>query len=122
MYHEVGDEAFRPVNKRGDFIPQRDPLTDVYRPVARALNYRSEPFGVDNMEAQHEYFGFEDEGLAYSAIPSGIPRPRCPGAISAIPPSSGSFMAVPKFSIPTIRMAVPFGGRAAREPSTRCRC
>jgi len=47
MYHEVGDEAFRPVNKHGDFIPQRDPLTDVYRPVARALNYRSEPFGVE---------------------------------------------------------------------------
>jgi manganese oxidase len=61
FYHEVGDEAFRPVNKRGDFIPQRDPLTDVYRPVARAINYRSEPFGVDNMETQHEYFGFEDE-------------------------------------------------------------
>jgi hypothetical protein len=32
-YHEVGDEAFRPVNKKGDFIPQRDPLTDAYRPV-----------------------------------------------------------------------------------------
>ena len=23
-YHEVGDEAFRPVNKKGDFLPQRD--------------------------------------------------------------------------------------------------
>ena len=28
IYHEVGDEAFRPVNKHGDFLPQRDPLTD----------------------------------------------------------------------------------------------
>ncbi|MEP6601152.1 MAG: multicopper oxidase domain-containing protein, partial [Nitrospirota bacterium] len=28
IYHEVGDEAFRPVNKKGDFLPQRDPLTD----------------------------------------------------------------------------------------------
>ena len=37
------------MNKKGDFIPQRDPLTDVYRPVARALNYRSEPFGIDEM-------------------------------------------------------------------------
>jgi hypothetical protein len=32
IYHEVGDEAFRPVNRHGDFLPQRDPLTDVYRP------------------------------------------------------------------------------------------
>lgn len=79
IYHEVGDEAFRPVNKKGDFIPQRDPVTDVYRPVARALNYRSEPFGVDNMQTQHEYFGFEDESMAYSAYTFGdaattIPR------------------------------------------------
>ncbi|MEO6202657.1 MAG: hypothetical protein ABIP82_05490, partial [Nitrospirales bacterium] len=34
IYHEVGDEAFRPVNKHGDFLPQRDPLTDAYRPGA----------------------------------------------------------------------------------------
>ncbi|TKB87238.1 MAG: hypothetical protein E8D43_05145, partial [Nitrospira sp.] len=73
FYHEVGDEAFRPLNKKGDFIPQRDPLTDVYRPVARALNYRSEPFGVDNMQTQHEYFGFEDESMAYSAYTFGDP-------------------------------------------------
>jgi len=78
FYHEVGDEAFRPVNKRGDFIPQRDPLTDVYRPVARALNYRSEPFGVDNMEMQHEYFGFEDESMAYSAYTCGDPATTVP--------------------------------------------
>ena len=38
IYHEVGDEAFRPVNKKGEFLPQRDPLTDVYRPGGRALN------------------------------------------------------------------------------------
>jgi len=79
IYHEVGDEAFRPVNKKGDFLPQRDPLTDAYRPGGRALNYRSEPFGIDEMHLQHEYFGFEDESLAYSAytfgdIPTTLPR------------------------------------------------
>jgi FtsP/CotA-like multicopper oxidase with cupredoxin domain len=79
FYHEVGDEAFRPVNKKGDFLPQRDPLTDAYRPGGRALNYRSEPFGIDEMHVQHEYFGFEDESLAYSAYtfgdaPTTIPR------------------------------------------------
>src|SRR5205823_14326771 len=50
IYHEVGDEAFRPVNKKGDFLPQRDPLTDTYRPGGRALNYRSEPFGIRSEE------------------------------------------------------------------------
>ena len=68
IYHEIGDEAFRPVNKHGDFLPQRDPLTDAYRPGARALNYRSEPFGINNMHIQHEYFGFEDESMAYSSL------------------------------------------------------
>ncbi len=79
FYHEVGDEAFRPLNKKGDFLPQRDPLTDAYRPGGRALNYRSEPFGIDQMHLQHEYFGFEDESMAYSAYtfgdtPTTIPR------------------------------------------------
>ena len=79
FYHEIGDEAFRPVNKKGDFLPQRDPITDAYRPGGRALNYRSEPFGIDEMHLQHEYFGFEDESLAYSAytfgdVPTTLPR------------------------------------------------
>ena len=68
IYHEVGDEAFRPLNKKGDFLPQRDPLTDAYRPGGRAINYRSEPFGINNMHVQHEYFGFEDESMGYSSL------------------------------------------------------
>ncbi len=78
IYHEVGDEAFRPVNRHGDFLPQRDPLTDAYRPGARALNYRSEPFGINNMHVQHEYFGFEDESMAYSAYTFGDAAPTIP--------------------------------------------
>ncbi len=71
FYHEIGDEAFRPLNKKGDFLPQRDPLTDAYRPGGRAINYRSEPFGIDQMHLQHEYFGFEDESMAYSSYTFG---------------------------------------------------
>src|SRR2546430_15709239 len=79
IYHEVGDEAFRPVNKKGDFLPHRGPLTDTYRPGGRALNYGSEPFGLNNMHVQHEYFGFEDESMGYSSYtfgdaPTTIPR------------------------------------------------
>jgi hypothetical protein len=78
IYHEVGDEAFRPVNKKGEFLPQRDPLTDAYRPGGRAINYRSEPFGINNMHVQHEYFGFEDESMGYSSYTFGDPSPTIP--------------------------------------------
>src|SRR5439155_1704585 len=52
IYHEVGDEAFRPVNKKGDFLPQRDPLTDTYRPGARALHYRSGPSETFDLDTE----------------------------------------------------------------------
>jgi len=56
MYHEVGDESFRPLNRHGEMIPQRDPQTDAYRPSARALNFRSEPFGINNLAQQEKSF------------------------------------------------------------------
>src|SRR2546429_9981434 len=71
IYHEVGDEAFRPDNKKGDFLPQRDPLTDTYRPGGRALTYRSEPSGISPMHQQHENFGFEDESMEFTPDTSG---------------------------------------------------
>ncbi|TAK10007.1 MAG: hypothetical protein EPO39_01075, partial [Candidatus Manganitrophaceae bacterium] len=79
FYHEIGDESFRPLNRNGEMIPQRDPNTDAYRPSARAISYRSEPFGVNNLALQEKYFHFEDESLAYSSytfadVPTTIPR------------------------------------------------
>ncbi|HSG06663.1 MAG TPA: multicopper oxidase domain-containing protein, partial [Nitrospiria bacterium] len=79
FYHEIGDESFRPLNKQGEMVPQRDPNTDAYRPSARALNYRSEPFGINNMALQEKYFHFEDESMAYSSytfgdVPTPLPR------------------------------------------------
>ena len=79
IYHEVGDESFRPLNRHGEMIPQRDPQTDAYRPSARAMNFRSEPFGINNLAQQEKKFHFEDESLAYSSYtfgdaPTTIPR------------------------------------------------
>ncbi|MBI5197043.1 MAG: multicopper oxidase domain-containing protein, partial [Nitrospirae bacterium] len=79
FYHEIGDESFRPLNRQGEMIPQRDPNTDAYRPSARAISYRSEPFGVNNLALQEKYFHFEDESMAYSSytfgdVPTLIPR------------------------------------------------
>ncbi|HKN85624.1 MAG TPA: hypothetical protein VJV04_02070, partial [Nitrospiraceae bacterium] len=64
--------------KKGEFLPQRDPLTDAYRPGGRAINYRSEPFGINNMHVQHEYFGFEDESMGYSSYTFGDASPTIP--------------------------------------------
>ncbi|MCH8208673.1 MAG: hypothetical protein IIA62_06445, partial [Nitrospinae bacterium] len=79
FYHEVGDESFRPLNRFSEMIPQRDPQTDAYRPSARAINFRSEPFGINNLAVQEKMFHFEDESLAYSSYtfgdaPTTIPR------------------------------------------------
>ncbi len=80
MYHEVGDEAFRPLSKSGEMIPQRDPISDAYRPGARALNYRSEPFGTNNLANQEAKFGFGDEAESYSSYTFGDPATPIPRA------------------------------------------
>ncbi|MCI0525831.1 MAG: multicopper oxidase domain-containing protein, partial [Nitrospira sp.] len=46
FYHEVGDEAFQIVGRDGQMLPQRDPVTDTYRPGRRGLNLRSENHGT----------------------------------------------------------------------------
>jgi FtsP/CotA-like multicopper oxidase with cupredoxin domain len=73
IYHEIGDESFRPLNAKDEPLPQRDPITDAYRPGGRALNFRSEPFGINMLHKQKELFGIEDEALAYSAYTFGDP-------------------------------------------------
>jgi hypothetical protein len=45
FYHEIGNEAFTDIFDRdGKKVPLVDEVAGVYRPAARALNYRSEPF------------------------------------------------------------------------------
>jgi len=45
LYHEIGNEDFEGIlDSSGEELPQVDDLAGVYRPAARAINYRSEPF------------------------------------------------------------------------------
>ena len=44
LYHEVGNEDFDVSDAGGGTLPRVDPTTESYRPGARAMNYRSEPF------------------------------------------------------------------------------
>lgn len=70
-YHEVGDETFRVSDADGGRLPLVDPL-GTYRPGARAINYRSEPF-FGRVEAQ-QAAGFDAQlGTIYSSYANGDP-------------------------------------------------
>src|SRR5207248_5377486 len=60
------------LDRSGQFVPLVDPMTHAYRPDARALNYRSEPF-MNRLELQLKAFGRIDESLEYSSYAFGDP-------------------------------------------------
>src|SRR5438445_11231975 len=61
LYHEIGNEAEDVFDKNGNALPRVDPHTESYRPGARAMNYRSEPF-MDRLNVAPE-----QESLAYAS-------------------------------------------------------
>lgn len=71
-YHEIGDETYQLLDRAGDLIPLVDPITSAYRPGARALNYRSEPF-LDRLRLQRTQTGMADESVAYGSYTFGDP-------------------------------------------------
>ncbi len=72
FYHEIGNERHRLLDKAGQFVTQVDPFTSAYRPGARALNYRSEPF-MNRLALQRERSGRFDLSQAYSSYVFGDP-------------------------------------------------
>jgi hypothetical protein len=72
IYHEIGNERYRHLDKWGRPVAQVDPYTGAYRPGDRALNYRSEPF-MNRMQLQQEVEGRFDESVAYSSYAFGDP-------------------------------------------------
>ncbi len=71
-YHEIGNESYQLLDKKGAFVPQVDPITSAYRPGARALNYRSEPF-MNRLQLQQSVAGQVDESVSYSSYVFGDP-------------------------------------------------
>ena len=71
-YHEVGDESYQPLDRKGEFVPLVDPITGAYRPDGRAINYRSEPF-MDRLALGRQVTGRVDESLEYSSYGFGDP-------------------------------------------------
>ncbi|MEO7397008.1 MAG: hypothetical protein ABIW84_00435, partial [Ilumatobacteraceae bacterium] len=73
LYHEVGDEDFFLSTKNGGEVKQVDPHTESYRPGARAMNYRSEPF-MNRLDRapQEEAHGYGSYTFADPATP--MPR------------------------------------------------
>jgi plastocyanin len=70
LYHEIGDEKFRILNKDGVEITREDE-SGVYRPCSKALNYRSECF----MNRLDLVF---DESMGYSSYFFGDPATPIP--------------------------------------------
>src|SRR5262245_32346537 len=72
VYHEVGNERYRLLDRDGAPVTQVDPFTSAYRPGARAINYRSEPF-MNRLALQHRLTGRYDKSQAYSSYVFGDP-------------------------------------------------
>ncbi|MEM9555966.1 MAG: multicopper oxidase domain-containing protein [Acidobacteriota bacterium] len=73
LYHEIGDEAFTDIRDREDKkLPLVDDIAGVYRPAARAINYRSEPF---RRRLEVEKTG---KSLGYASYPFGDPATPVP--------------------------------------------
>jgi FtsP/CotA-like multicopper oxidase with cupredoxin domain len=72
IYHEIGSEDFTGIRDRdGNLIPQVDGVGGVYRPAARALNYRSEPF-------RNRLLLHDDESQGYGSYMFGDPATPTP--------------------------------------------
>jgi len=76
-YHEIGDEVFRILDRKGEMLPQRDAFTDSYRPGGRGLNLRSEPHGT-RLALQEKEHGVHDESMAYGSYTLGDPATTVP--------------------------------------------
>ncbi|MEA2128933.1 MAG: hypothetical protein QOJ85_1824, partial [Solirubrobacteraceae bacterium] len=77
LYHEVGNETYDiPTTNpdvKGGVLPRVDPHTESYRPGARAINYRTEPFmNRLNKAPQEEAHGYSSYTFADPATP--MPR------------------------------------------------
>ncbi len=72
VYHEVGNERYRILNRIGRLVPLVDTFTDSYRPGSRAINYRSEPF-MNRMQLQFQTLGSFDPSQAYGSYTFGDP-------------------------------------------------
>ncbi len=81
FYHEVGSEAFTDLRDKDDKkLPLVDDVAGVYRPAARAINYRSEPFRR-RIELDKEVNGplaGNGKGHGYASYPFGDPATPIP--------------------------------------------
>lgn len=82
MYHEIGNESEDIFDKNGGKLPRVDPHTETYRPGARAINYRSEPF-MRRLDGPRN--SAEQESGGYSSYTFGDPATIIPRSYLADP-------------------------------------
>ena len=81
LYHEIGDEDYRPLDSTGAAMPRVDPHSESYRPGARAINYRSEPF----MNRLNNPGDANEEAHGYGSYTFGDPATVIPRAYQGDP-------------------------------------
>jgi manganese oxidase len=72
LHHEIGNEDEKVFDKQGADLPMKDPHTTSYRPGARAINYRSEPFMNRLERADLKAFSYNSYTFGDPATP--MPR------------------------------------------------
>jgi len=77
IYHEFGDETYQLKDKNGTNMPLND-FVGAYRPGARAINYRSEPFFRRQELAEASALGHDDESQSYGSYMFGDPATTIP--------------------------------------------
>ncbi len=76
FYHEIGDEAFTNIRDQDNKpVPLIDDIAGVYRPAARAINYRSEPFRrrIEQDKLTNGANAGHGKSLGYASYPFGDP-------------------------------------------------
>ena len=72
IYHEVGPESYRHLDKQDLPVTLLDRITTSYKPGGFAINYRSEPFR-NRLQLQDQLSGQIDMSAPYSSYVFGDP-------------------------------------------------
>ena len=117
VYHEIGNEDVRISTKNGGTLPLVDPHTDAYRPGARAMNYRSEPF-INRLDEGARRGGARLR-LLHVRRPGDADAARLPGRPDQVPPRPRRRRDVPR--LPPARWRRPLALQPGGRPRPRLR-
>ena len=119
IYHEVGAESYRHLDKQDLPVTLLDRITTSYKPGGFAINYRSEPFR-NRLQLQDQLTGRIDISQPYSSYAFGDPATPTARAYLGDPVKRRvRCTAAPRSFTSTTYTAARFAGDASPAPSPR---